>query len=480
MRAALCGWLLLLWASAALAQDAGPPPGGSPAPDKVGSAEVKPAGLESATQPPPGPQPPAPDPGAAGNVVPQAQPGLERELTPAQRRAQELHDDHVGPDHRVWAEAGFLIWWIKSGPLPVPLLTTGSPEGTGIIGDADTRVLLGNSEFDFGRFSGGRFLVGGWLNDCHVWGVEAGGFVLEQKSTSASFASDASGLPLLARPFNDANSPPVAGTPLAVTPSSILVSAPLDNPNGSFTGSFSSAANARLWGLETNIVRNLCATPTWTADLLFGFRYLDLEEDLRLTENVTALPGSGLVFNTSPENPQFLPDGSSLVLFDRFHTRNQFYGGQFGGRFEGRFGKLTAAVTLKVALGPNHETIFIDGQTTAVVPGQANQSLPSGFLAVSGANTGSRTNNFFAIMPSTSVQVGYQITEWLRAFVGYDFLYLNEVARPGNQINLNVNTGLLPSSPNFGNGVGPAEPRPLTKREDFWAQGVQLGVALKY
>ena len=64
--------------------------------------------------------------------------------------------------------------------------------------------------------------------------------------------------------------------------------------------------------------------------------------------------------------------------------------------------------------------------------------------------------------------------------MGYDFLFINETARPGSQINLNVNTALVPSSPNFGSAVGASEPSRLTKRDEFWAQGIQFGIEFRY
>jgi hypothetical protein len=72
------------------------------------------------------------------------------------------------------------------------------------------------------------------------------------------------------------------------------------------------------------------------------------------------------------------------------------------------------------------------------------------------------------------------VTDWLQLFFGYDFLLINEVVRPGSQINLNVNSAFVPSSPNFGAGVGPNEPSRLTKRDEFWAQGIHFGIEFRY
>ena len=54
-----------------------------------------------------------------------------------------------------------------------------------------------------------------------------------------------------------------------------------------------------------------------------------------------------------------------------------------------------------------------------------------------------------------------------------NFLFLSNVARPGNQIDRTVNTTQLFGTPPV---VGPARPAPLFNQSDFWAQGVNVGL----
>src|SRR5947209_3363321 len=55
-------------------------------------------------------------------------------------------------DSRLWANADYLLWWIRKGPLPVPLVTTGSENDAlpGVPGQPGTRVLFGGSGTDYG------------------------------------------------------------------------------------------------------------------------------------------------------------------------------------------------------------------------------------------------------------------------------------------------------------------------------------------
>lgn len=378
----------------------------------------------------------------------------------------DLTDDHAGPPEHCWLHADYLLCWIKNGPLPQPLLTTGSLDGGGLLGDVDTRVLLGNSSLDYGRASGFRVGGGGWLDERHLWGLEADGFFLERRTVNSAFSSDAGGNPLLARPINDAL--------VDLLPEAVQVAAA-----DAFAGSFALASSSRLWGTEANVVRNLYASPRFRADLLLGFHYLDLDDDLSLLQQTQALAQGQLFFLPDATTPSPAPV-TALSIADGFHTRNQVYAGQIGMRFEGHAGSAFVRVTGKVGFGPNHETVSIAGSTTATFDSGATQTVPGGLLALPGTNIGRTNTNPFVIIPQVDVHLGYQMTSWLQLFCGYDFLFINEVARPGNQTNLNVNTALVPSSPTFGSEVGPNEPRQLAKKAEFWAQGIQFGIEFRY
>src|SRR5262249_18176204 len=286
-----------------------------------------------------------------------------------------------------------------------------------------------------------------------------------------SFAGDSTGNPILARPINDF-------FPVQAVPPFTVNAVPISFPN-TFTGTFTFSSSSRLWGAEANVARNLTASNRGSFDLLFGFRYLDLQEDLALGQTAQALAEGALVFNPMPGNRQPLPDGSSLSLFDRFHVRNQFYGGQLGGRYEYRLGIFVLNLQGKVALGPNHQSIEVSANSTATTPTGAS-SLPSGLPALTGTNTGRLTNNRFAVVPEGNFEIGCQITRYLQIQVGYDFLYVNNVVRAGSQVSSNINTAFVPSLPTFNPGIGPALPHLSLPKDDFWAQGVHFGVEFRY
>jgi Putative beta barrel porin-7 (BBP7) len=402
-------------------------------------------------------------------------------------RQEKYGRNQPGPNERFWIGGGPLVWRIRKADAPGPLVTQGTAAGGGALGQPDTRVLFGNQPLDFDTFIGARAEAGMWLNCQHTWGAEVGGFILEQRGLGATFASDPNGVPLLARPVTNA----ITATPLVPAgPIGVVVSSP-----GILSGGVNVTANSQFYGLETNLLRNLVHCECWNVDLLCGFRYLHLEENLAISSVSTLLPGTGL---SPPGTLVFaganLPIGSTQTVSDRFFTRNQFYGGQIGGRVQYWHGPLFFGLLGKIAFGPNHEVIRISGNSVANTPGGGTQTLPGGLLATQGTrpinnlgpttllstNIGRNTTDWFAVAPEVGVQVGMQFTDHLRAAVGYNYLYLSNVARPGSQVNPLVNPAFVPTSLAFGSPAGPAEPRALTKQENFFAHGLTLNVEFRY
>src|SRR5262249_46532019 len=130
---------------------------------------------------------------------------------------------------------------------------------------------------------------------------------------------------------------------------------------GTAAGSFSVASTTRLWGLEANVIRNLTHGCHFSADLLMGFRYLDMEEDLNMFQTTTVLAPGSLSFPNASGFPTPVAPGGIVSIFDGFATSNKFYGGQIGGRAEGKWGIWFANMEAKVALGSNHEVVNIGG-----------------------------------------------------------------------------------------------------------------------
>ena len=98
---------------------------------------------------PPGAPPPtpeeAPDPSFPTPMVPNlGAPALDPADNPIAPPVAPLSPPHAP---RVWGSAEYLLWWTKVSPVPVPLVTSASPDAftSGAIGQPGTAVLLGGT-----------------------------------------------------------------------------------------------------------------------------------------------------------------------------------------------------------------------------------------------------------------------------------------------------------------------------------------------
>ncbi len=304
---------------------------------------------------------------------------------------------------------------------------------------------------------GGRFTLGGWIDSNYWYGAEVVGFFLGTQTSN--FTAGSGGSPSLRVPF--VNVPPGAGFPIGE--SSFVLADP-----GFAAGGQTIHQTLNLWGLEKNALFHLMNNDRVDMSFLAGFRYMELSEDLSISSSERLL-GPG---------PTFAYQG-----YDNFGTRNQFYGGQIGLKARTQFGRFDVLGIAKLALGDDRETESVRGNSTSVstVPGLVSGTTPGGIFAQS-TNSGSRTHNSFCVIPEVQLQLGYNFTKRLRGFVGYNFIYMSSVIRPGEQIDRTLNftsnaaiSGVLPPAL-----MGAPRPEPLFNQTSFWVQGINLGAEFKF
>jgi hypothetical protein len=349
------------------------------------------------------------------------------------------------------------MWWVKDAPVRVPLVTTNAnPATIAALSDPGTQIIFGEGsgrEVDFRAFAGGRVTVGGWLSDEQRLGVEASGFLLERRNFIFSASSAGGTAPVVSIPFNATQ--PFNFNPAGET--SLNAGGAPNNVTVSMT--------SRLWGAEANALWNLHRGEAFQLTALAGFRYLDLQENLTLTDTFA--------------DP--FRAGGAVIAVDGFGARNQFYGGTLGARAVFNAGRWNLDLTGTVALGSNHETVRIAGGTTVVNNGFgfANGTTPGAVFAQR-SNIGETSRDVFAVVPEVNCKFGYFVTPNFKPFVGYNFLYLNSAVRPGNQIDRNIN----PTQNAFfvppGAVIGPAVPVPTFRSSDYWAQGLTFGMEFRY
>lgn len=397
-----------------------------------------------------------------------------------------LDEPLCGSTGRAYAEVDYLYWWTKGHRLPA-LVTTGTAGTlltTATLGRTDTVILFGNKEVDDDGRSGGRFTAGWWVNAERTVGLEATLLILDPASTDFNTSStDASRV--LARPF--INRDLITGGLQPNLNVAIENSLPVSLP-GLFGGSATASTRNEFWGAELNGRINLGGNSSWRADLLVGFRYLNVEDNLNVTSVSNTLAGVpisslAILANGTRTTAFAAPVGAgqpTLTIVDSFLTRNEYFAGQLGTNIEVHRGRLFATFTGKIALGVMRQNVAINGSTALnTADGRAPIVATGGLLAQS-TNIGNRTNDEFGIVPEAGVNVGYQVNDHLRVHIGYTIVYFrSDVVRPGTQIDRTINPTLVPA---LSNGLNGTEGRPQFgfRDVDFWAQGLNAGIQISF
>ena len=122
-------------------------------------------------------------------------------------------------------------------------------------------------------------------------------------------------------------------------------------------------------------------------------------------------------------------------------------------------------------------------QTTAFDPAGSTPTTFPGGIYTQRSNIGTSTRTRFAVVSEAQANAGIRFGA-ISAFAGYSILYVSSVARPGNQIdpfiNPNQSEAILQTAGPPGVGAGPASPARSVNASSFWAQGISLGMELRF
>lgn len=326
-----------------------------------------------------------------------------------------------------WYATFSLVGFRVEGMNTPALVTTsapGTPQGTaGVLPDAT--VLLGEERLGGDWRHGGEIRLGWWLVDGQFLSVEGHYMTTQAEEThfeaAGAFTGGGTG-PILARPFFDV----VADEESAVI---IAFDDFFDGLNTfDLDGSIDVDTRSQLQSAGAILRHVLWADfeRNFRIDLIGGYRFLQLDESLLIRESVT--------------RPPVFPVGTiTTERRDLFDSNNEFHGGEIGLDGEWFSGRWSLQLMGKVAMGNNHQTVTIEGETQTT-SGGATAVTPGGFLATA-SNSGEFFDDRFAVMPEAHLRVNYDLSEGMRVFAGYRYLFINEVARPGDQIDVAVGGG---------------------------------------
>jgi hypothetical protein len=352
---------------------------------------------------------------------------------------------------RLYVRAEYLMWWGKSATLP-PLASTSLAgtafEQSGVLELPTTRVLVGGERLDPGIRSGGRFSLGWWFSPCRVWGLEATYLFLG--TGTDSFRLDSQEHPILARPFFNA---------ATFAQDSVVLAYP-----GRRTGWFRADLSNQLDSVEVLLRRAGTPQCRGQLDFLVGYRYARLAERLSVESSSTFIATQELV-----------PFGTTIDVSDRFDAHNEFHGAQLGFTAITRYCYWSLELTAKLGVGGTWSRMTVDGDTIVTVPPLAPVAHSGGMLALP-TNMGIQERTGFSVLPELGVTVSRDLTCRLRATFGYTFLYWSQVARPGEQVDTDLNPTQFPP----GELVGFPAPKSRFLLTDYWAQGLHFGLDYRF
>jgi len=354
---------------------------------------------------------------------------------------------------RMFIRGEYLGW--QMDPMDTPPLVTTNPTGTpqnqsGFIGGTDTSTLFGGELND--SYRNGFRVRGGWYVDpSRFWAI--GGDYYELLGNGDSFSASSDGSRILARPFYDI----VGGRETAqFTSFPALV-----------RGDITVDSNTKLRSFGINVQADAVNPPNHSSqtangcareprvDWIIGYRNILLEDDLQFSENLIAL----------------VPPGGIVNLRESFETENQFQGIELGFVREVPFGRWWFETTSRVAVGNNSQQVKIAGSTRLIEAGVA-ETFPGGLYAQR-TNIGTYERNRFTVAPELGATIGFHVGPRFSLTAGYSFVYISNVVRAGDQIDTDINPGLLPVEVNP--LTGPLRPRFIFRETDFYAHGLTVG-----
>lgn len=353
-----------------------------------------------------------------------------------------------------WANMEYLFWQIENSPTIIPLVVQGPDiaDGAPLLDVPGNEIVLGNSKIGKKWRSGGRFTLGYWWDDDRCSGIDISYFFIQKLTKKSSVFSDGLiGSPFLAVPFIDSNTG---------DESSILMALP-----GSFEGAASLKASNMLQGAEINLLTAYFVEDYYgTLNVSLGFRYLNFAEKIS--------------FNTN--SPYIAPIATNIYnTRDEFKVQNNFYGGQLGADYRYACNGFLFNLKGKIAIGAMNQLSHIRGRFVVNDFTDLGEPLvfPSGYFALR-SNKGHHRRTQFSVIPEINLNLGYEISEGLSLYAGYNFLYVTQVARAARQMDRTLNPTQSPLYEYTPTPIVEGEPLPKGSLRDsnLWVQGINVGL----
>ena len=134
---------------------------------------------------------------------------------------------------------------------------------------------------------------------------------------------------------------------------------------------------------------------------------------------------------------------------DRFHAKNEFFGPQIGCKAECNCGPAFFRLKALLAIGKTGSELHVRGDSS-LISGTTVTVTDGGLLALP-SNSGRFRGDDIIVVPAGTVEIttGIQLSDSVRLFAGYGFIYWNGVVRPDRATPDRDRPGPVPTSPDL-------------------------------
>lgn len=341
-----------------------------------------------------------------------------------------------------WIRAEAMLMWHAERQAP-PLVTSAAPGVFPVLPNANVEFgdgldggLSGGIRTDIGRYLTDSFGVGGRF----LWIGENG------DDYSASGDQNDVTARSLGRPYYFV---PVLNPGLAQEDSVII------SQQGLFSGSVQAEFDTELFMSDGYAKIMFCHNKSSRLEFIGGYTYAKLDDMIAIT--------SSRVDTSNATLP-------GTVFASNYDTENEFIGGQLGFESIISRGRWSARTVTKVHLGNVEQTVTKLGTTTDLLGNNVVGTQNSSVLI--DEEQGTETQDVFTFIPELDFTIGYRFRDHVSFTLGYTFLYFDNVAMAGDQIDRNRDTSTI------GANVTPVSYDIV--EGNHWVQGLSIGASLDY
>lgn len=347
-----------------------------------------------------------------------------------------------------WFGGVDMMLMFRNGDRLPPLVTTGPAtniETAGALDQVTTDILAGDEKvFDDGTI-GGRLTLGTWLDESHCRSLVFRGWIAAEDTYGFNADQDDG---VLTRPFFNVSTIPNEQDTLVVT------------FPGEATGSIHVRGSSNVFGGDLSVRQLWYGRFGGTLDVLYGYQYMRLDEDLRIRSTSLAT------------GTQLAPAGSVSTVSDSFEAINEFHGGQIGVASNYREGCWSFRGLAKVGMGSLRRSAVRRGSRDTEL-GAANAFDPNGLL-VRSTNQGTINDSTFGWIPELDVSLGWHYFPNFDVTLGYHVIAMTDALQVSGMIDRNLASNV--SDPL----VGTLAPSPSLRFDTFYIHGIHVGLQYVY